>query len=102
MPYGNVMDVACGIAHQVGLNEINSDIRLNTNGTIYELEAKRIERAVLDALDAQMISTAEISSATVTVDRTNNVSTTSAVNIAIAIYARGYVLNENITIGFAS
>lgn len=102
MPYGNVMDVACGIAHQVGLNEINSDIRLNTNGTIYELEAKRIERAVMDALDAQMISTAEISSATVTVDRTNNVSTTSAVNIAIAIYARGYVLNENITIGFAS
>lgn len=102
MPYGNVMDVACSIAHQVGLNEINSDVRLNTNGTIFELEAKRIERAVMDVLEAQMISTSEISAAVVTVDRLNNVSTTSAVNLAIAIYARGYVLNENITIGFAT
>ena len=102
LPLGNVMDIACTITNQVGQQSINDDIRLNANGTIYENEALAIEAAILGQITAQMIATAEISNATVTVDRTNNILATSTVNIAVVITARGYVLQENVTIGFLS
>lgn len=100
LPLGNVMDVACTIAHLVGQQEINNDIRLNSNGTIYENEALAIENVMYGNIKAQMIDTAEISAAVVTVDRTNNILATSIVKITITITARGYVLEEQITIGF--
>lgn len=102
LPFGNVMDIACAIVHQVGQQQINSDIRLNANGTIYENEALAIENVMLGNIREQMISTSEISGATVTVDRTNNVLATSIVKISVVIEARGYILEEDITIGFQS
>lgn len=101
-PLGAVMDVACAIIHQVGQNDINADVRLNPNGTLYENEALRIERNLLTALNTQMTATAMISSATVTVDRSNNVQTTSKVKISVTIYARGYILEEDIEIALGS
>lgn len=100
LPLGNVMDIACAIVHQVGQQEINSDIRLNTNGTIYENEALAIESVMYGNIKERMISTSEISAATVTVDRTNNVLATSIVKINVTITARGYILEEDVTIGF--
>lgn len=102
LPLGNVMDVACGIVNQIGQRDINADIRLNTNGTIYENEARAIEATMLQALNDNMTAKAMISSATVAVDRGNNVQTTSTVNVAVTIFARGYVLEEDITIGFGN
>lgn len=100
LPLGNVMDVACSIVHQVGQQVIDADIRVNPTGTIYENEARAIEAALLGAIQTAMIATNMISSATVAVDRTNNILTTSTVNVNVSIVARGYVLQENITIGF--
>lgn len=100
LPLGNVMDIACSITYQVGQLNINSDIRLNANGTIYENEARSIENEILAAINDNMTSKAMISSATVAVDRTNNVKTTKTVNLVVAIVARGYILQENVTIGF--
>lgn len=100
LPYGNVMDVACGIVHQVGQQDINSDVRLNSNGTIYENEALAIEANMLGNLNAQMVATNEISSASVTVNRSWNVAATSIVKVAVTIQARGYILEEDIDIGF--
>ena len=54
------------------------------------------------ALKTQMVSTAMISSVTVVVDRDNNVNVTGTVNIQVSIVGKGYVLQENVTIGFAS
>ncbi len=102
LPLGNVMDIACGIVHQVGQQDINSDIRLNPNGTIYENEAKAIENNFLGNIKVQMIDTGEISGATVTVNRSWNVLSSSTVKVAVSILARGYILNEEIEIGFAN
>lgn len=102
LPLGNVMDLACNLVHQVGQQIIDADVRLNPNGTIFENEARAIESALLGAIQDQMISKSMISSATVTVDRTTNISTTSTVNINVSIVARGYVLQENVTIGFVN
>lgn len=100
LPYGNVMDVACGIVHQVGQADINSDIRLNPNGTIYENEALALEAAFLNAINIYMTATQMISSVRVAVDRTNNVLATSTINVSVTIVSRGYISTEIISIGF--
>lgn len=101
LPIGNVMDVACALVHQVGQQEINSDIRLNDNGTIFENEAQTIERTMLGVLNANMTAKDMISSARVAVQRDWNVLATSIVKISVTIFRRGYVLEEDISIGFA-
>ena len=102
LPLGNVMDVACDIVHQIGQTEIDSDIRLNQNGTIYENDARAIEAVISAALQANMLSTQMISGFTVTVDRTNNIAVTSTVNVTITINPRGYIEEVAVTIGFLS
>lgn len=99
--FGSVIDVACDIVFAVGTQFINSDIRLNANGTIYNNDALLIESTITAAINDQMLATKMISPGTsVVVDRTNNVQTTGNVNIAVTIVARGYVLKETVTIGF--
>lgn len=100
MPLGSVMDVVCGLVHQVGQQEINDDVRLNNNGTLYVNDALAIQQTILNAINANITSANMISSATVVVDQTNNVAVTKNANIAVTITARGYVLEETVTIGF--
>lgn len=100
LPYGNVMDVGCSLLYQVGTENINADILLNTNGTIAEDEAQRIESVARGALRDNMLARSMISDFTYTIDRTNNVKTTSIVNFAATLYARGYILEIDGTIGF--
>lgn len=102
LPLGNVMDIACGIVNEIGTEDINEDIRLNKNGTIFENEALAIEQRMRQALNDNMVAKNMLSSVTVAVDRSNNVQSTSEVNVAVTIYARGYILQENISIGFGS
>lgn len=100
-PYGDVMDIACNVVHQVGAKIINADIRLNIPaGTIYENDAKSIERTLTAAINDQMTSKNMISGVLVVVDRTNNINTTKVVKVTVTIYARGYVLEEDVLIGF--
>jgi hypothetical protein len=100
LPRGNVMDVACDIVHQAGEEEINDDVRLNPSGTLYINDALTIQNGIQGALTANMLATSEISGSTVVVDQTANVGATSKVPINVTIQGRGYVLEEDITIGF--
>jgi hypothetical protein len=100
LPLGNVMDIACDIVHQVGQQEIDADVRLNPNGTIYVNDALALQAVIGAALDAQMLGPNMISGYTVTVDQTNNVQATSIVNVTVTIQPRGYVLELDATIGF--
>jgi hypothetical protein len=102
LPFGSVMDVACSIVHDEGSIFINEDIRLNANGTIYENEARGIEATVLDGINSFMTAQNMISSATVVVDRTLNVRSLKKVKFKVTINGRGYVLSEDVDIGFAN
>jgi hypothetical protein len=101
LPFGNVMDVACTIVHQIGEDEIDEDVRLNDDGTIFENEAKALESTMRGALVAQMVNRNQLSNATVVVDRLWNVLANNSVKITVTIFRRGYVLSEEITIGFS-
>lgn len=100
LPLGTVMDIACDIVNAVGTEDINEDIRLNDNGTIFDNEAIAIEKRMGSQLEAFMLNKNMISNYSVVVDRANNVQLTSEVNVSVTIYARGYILQENITIGY--
>jgi hypothetical protein len=103
-PMGAVIDVGCSITHQVAQKEINSNVRTLSaakGGVIYENDALVIEKKIGGVIRDQMVATGMISDKEVTVDRTNNVQSTKKVNIAVELESRGYILEENITIGFA-
>ncbi len=102
-PFGRVMDVACSILDQVGTDFINDDIRLNADGTIFDLEAKRIESAMSNAINAEMFAQGMISQTlAVVIDRTWNVRANSSVKWTATITGKGYILSESGTIGFAN
>lgn len=99
--YGSVIDVACDIVYAVGSQLVNSDIRLNPNGTIFANDALFIQASITNAINELMLAAKMISPGTQTVvDQTNDVNTSGNVNIAVTIVARGYVLKETVTIGF--
>ena len=102
LPLGNVMDVACDIVHQVGEDEINDDLRLTATGTLVDKDAAVLEGQFDRALTEQMVNKSMLSSESTSVDRANNVRTTKEVNVEVTIGSRGYVLKENITIGFST
>jgi hypothetical protein len=101
LPLGNVVDIGCSLLYQTGTDNINADVKLNTNGTIDEIAAQQIERVARGVLRDQMLAKSMISDFTYVIDRTNNVRSTSVVNYAATLYARGYILEIDGTIGLA-
>ncbi len=112
MPLGTVMDIFSSIVHQIGQLNIDDDVRLNANGTIYENDARAIEAALAGAVNATMFSqkmisqpvmsgpSASATGASIIVDRTTNVRATSTVVITGQIIARGYVLTETVSLSY--
>ncbi len=101
LPIGNVADIACSLLDQSTGENINADVKVNLNGTIDEKAAQAIEVVVRRVLDDNMLAKSMISASTFTIDRTNNVKTTSTVNWAATIYLRGYILEIDGTVGLA-
>jgi Protein of unknown function (DUF2586)/Ubiquitin-activating enzyme E1 FCCH domain len=110
LPRGMVMDLACDIVQQTEVNNINDDVRVNLGkgptdpiyGTIFETDARVIERTAAGALRDQMVATAMISGMTVHIDRTTNILTTSKIKNTIQITGRGFILEEDVFIGYAN
>lgn len=98
LPLGNVIDIACDITNQFGQQEINEDVRLNPNGTIYENDARAIESLVNAQLQAQMVAKFMVSSASMTVDRTAVIQLTGKLPVVVAVQPRGYVLEVDETV----
>lgn len=102
MPLGLVMDEACDIVHQIGQLEINEDVRLNSNGTIYVNDAVTIQNEIGSAIDSNLFATNQISQpASVVVDQTTDVETSGTVDISVTIAPRGYILSEVVQIQFS-
>lgn len=102
LPFGNVIDVACDIAFQTAEEEINDDLRVNQNGTLYVNDALSLQNNILAAINANMTAVSMISGASVVVDQTANVALTGNIPITITITRNGYVLSITINIGFSS
>ena len=102
LPQGLVMDVACSIAHDVLEDYVNADLLTNANGTLADTEAATIRGAVEDAIDDNMTNVAMISGRVVVVDTSQIITTTKKLVVTITIQGRAYVLEVDVTLGFAN
>jgi len=107
-PLRIIMDVACETAHQVQTGFIGRGVRTNSDGSIDERDALRLESEVQSVLDARLTSprSAEgtpghVSAVVYSIDRTNNVNTTSTIIAEVAIRPLGYIDYITTTLGFS-
>jgi hypothetical protein len=102
LPQGLVIDKASSLFVQELQLQINSDVRTNPNGTIYENDAKNIEQFVNAPIEANMVNSLEISGNLVVVDRMNNVLATNNLNVSDTVQEHAYIESVTATIGLAS
>lgn len=102
MPRGLVMDVACAIAHSTLEQFVNADLQTAPNGTLLDKDADTVRMAVGGALTANMVNVGMISGFVVAVDQTNNIIVTSTLVVNITILGVGYILQETVTIAYAT
>ncbi len=96
-----VMDEGCIAAYGVLAGLLNASVRINaTNGTILEPDARRIERAVTDALIAACVQPGDASAADATVDRSANILSTGILPVTISIVPLGYSRQISVKIGY--
>lgn len=102
LPRAIVMDVACTLVQQALADFIAADFTTKPNGTLSDVGASTIYNAAYNALQSGMVAVGMISSFAVQVDQTQNILVTSKVTVTITILGVGYVLEEDVTIGFAN
>lgn len=106
--YRRVMDEACTIAHKRQVSFIGRSVRTNEDGTIDELDALPLEAAVQSQLESRLLNPrnaegtkGHVSAVRYTIDRTNNINTTSTIISEVAIRPLGYADYVKATLGFA-
>jgi hypothetical protein len=113
LPQGNVIDQACSIAYQVGINNIDDDVRtIPATGTLDPRDAQTIGDAISMGIKTNLTDKGALIAApanpfgcTTTVDQTHVVNTLQGgdgnVPIQVQLFGKGYVLTETISVGFA-
>lgn len=102
LPIGLVADIGCALLQQSNDENINSDVRLNDNGTIDEIAAQGIEIAVRAVLRDNMLAKNMVSNFSYVIDRSVNVRNTDTVGFTSTLTLRGYLLEIDGTLGFSS
>lgn len=111
-PQGVVLDLACSIAYQVGINNIDNDIRTLPTGTIDPRDAVTIQNAIASAIKTNMTDAGMLNATSanpygclVTVDQQHVINTLQGgdgnLPIQVQIFGKGYILTETISVGFA-
>ena len=102
------MDVACTTAHEKQVGFIGRTVRTNNDGTIDERDALALEAEVQAVLESRLLNPrnaegtkGHVSAVAYTIDRTNNVNTTSTIIAEVAIRPLGYIDYITTTLGFA-
>ena len=110
-PYGLVMDVFATQFHTTAQNEIDDDIRVNPNGTIFENDARAIEAVLASKCNAALSGLISVpivagpaalaaNTSAIAIDRSANVRATGNVPISGQIVGLGYILSISATLSF--
>lgn len=87
---GNVLDAACDIGYQAGVEEVSDDLLTQSSGALDPVSLNTFQGDIQSALNEGMTQTPLVSSVTATVNPTWNVQSTGQIQIAIAVRPRGY------------
>ena len=97
-----VMDVACTVARQAELPFLNGSLRVNSDGTIDERDARTFENSVNAQIRAALMTSSppQISNCSVSVNRTANILSTGVEPVSIRVTPLAYGRQIATTIGF--
>lgn len=98
LQYRRVIDRGAQLLTTVVKQYINTEVRVNPDGTIAEIDARAIEDRVLSYLYSQMKD--NVTSIDVKVDRTINILSTQTLKIVCSILPFGYAKYIQLVIGF--
>lgn len=102
LPAALVMDVACTLTYNALVNFVFADLTTKSNGTLTDVAASTIYRAVYDAIQSAMVGVGMISTFAVVVDQTQNVQITKTIVVRITILGVVYVMEIDTSIGFTN
>lgn len=101
LPRLRVVNKAATICRQYLLTNVNETVETNSDGTITEAAAQKIEEELNNQLSTQMVQTSRnVQRCTVAVDRSVNVLSTSTLNVETRTKPYAYAKTINNTIGF--
>lgn len=97
-----VIDIACAVARSAALFYLNDNLVTNTDGTIDEKQARKIENDINTKLKASLVFTQPQNavSSSVQVSRSADIQATSTLPITVNVQPFGYADEIDITIGF--
>lgn len=95
-----VMDKASKVARIALMAFLNSGVRVNANGTIYENDARNIEATVNSALASALVQPVQASSVSTVVSRTQNILSTQTLAVTIRVTPLGYAKQITLDIGY--
>lgn len=99
-PYGRVIDLVSYFGRLAFLNYLNDTVRVNSDGTILEKEARKIEQFADQYIRAGLAG--QISDLFVQISRTNNVLSTQTIIPTVRAVPLGIALFINVDIGFTN
>ncbi|MDD4217453.1 MAG: DUF2586 family protein [Bacteroidales bacterium] len=98
--HGNVLDKAQRISAATYTPYIESNIRINDDGTINETDAKQLENQLKTQILANMEG--QISNVDVIIDTTQNIVDNSTLQVKVKILPLGYLTWIEVTLGFTT
>jgi hypothetical protein len=101
LPYGNVIDVACTIGYETGVEVVGDDLLTNQNGTLQMQEVLKLQNTILGAINDNMTAVGMISSAVVSVDPNQNVQSTGNILVSITVTQRTVIGKITETVGLS-
>ncbi|MEY5061183.1 MAG: hypothetical protein RIS45_1104 [Planctomycetota bacterium] len=95
---GQCFDNFCSALVQFFTANIDDSVRTNSNGTIYENDAQRLESGALSAVASSMTGQYQPQNTSVVIDRTYNVKTNSKVLVSGTFGGLAYVREFDLTV----
>lgn len=100
--YGRVMDIAARAVRIRELNYVNKAVRVNADGTIFELDARSIENDLDDALREATVRRGRASDCSVLIDRTINMLSTQTLKVKYRVLPLAYAKYIEGDLGFTN
>lgn len=98
--HGRVVDAAARVAASVYIDELESEVDTNPDGTIKELDAKALEDKIVQQANVTLGD--RISGIEALVDRTLNIINTNRVKIKIRVRPKGYLTFIDVDLGLTA
>ena len=99
LQYRRVIDRVTELLNIIAKQYINSEVRIQSNGTIYEEDAVAIENRIFNFIFSAVKN--NVSGLQVQVDRTVNIQSTQQLKIKVSVRPFGYFKFISLTTGFA-